>query len=67
MVVADEGFDGTAVRITTSGQRVEVDSCSGAVLTVAAGEPWDDLVAQSVEEGWVGFEALSGIPGSVVR
>lgn len=38
---------------------------SGAVrLRVQAGEPWDDLVAYTVEHGWSGLEALSGIPGS---
>ena len=35
------------------------------MVTVAAGETWDDLVARAVERGWVGIEALSGIPGSV--
>jgi len=30
---------------------------------VAAGEPWDDVVAVSVADGWSGLEALSGIPG----
>jgi UDP-N-acetylmuramate dehydrogenase len=34
-------------------------------VTVAAGEPWDPFVARAVEAGWVGVEALSGIPGSV--
>ena len=33
-------------------------------LRVAAGEPWDDLVAHTVAQGWSGIEALSGIPGS---
>ena len=33
-------------------------------VTVAAGEPWDTLVARAVAEGWSGIEALSGIPGS---
>ncbi|MGN6742862.1 MAG: UDP-N-acetylmuramate dehydrogenase [Amnibacterium sp.] len=33
-------------------------------LRVEAGEPWDDLVAYAVEQGWAGVEALSGIPGS---
>jgi UDP-N-acetylmuramate dehydrogenase len=31
---------------------------------VAAGEPWDDLVAHTLERGLSGLEALSGIPGS---
>ena len=32
---------------------------------MAAGEGWDALVARAVDSGWVGVEALSGIPGSV--
>ena len=28
-------------------------------------QTWDPLVATAVERGWVGIEALSGIPGSV--
>jgi UDP-N-acetylmuramate dehydrogenase len=35
------------------------------MVTVAAGENWDDLVARAVDSGWVGVEALSGIPGAV--
>ena len=33
-------------------------------MVVEAGEPWDDLVATTVEDGYAGFECLSGIPGS---
>jgi UDP-N-acetylmuramate dehydrogenase len=65
LVVADAGFDGTVVRIATRGVAVEQDTCGGAVVTVAAGEPWDPFVARAVDSGWVGVEALSGIPGSV--
>jgi len=70
LVVADEGFEGTVVEVATRGVSADVDSsadptCGGALVTVAAGETWDDLVAQAVESGWVGVEALSGIPGSV--
>lgn len=65
LVVADEGFPGTVVRVETTGVRVESDDrCGGANVRVAAGEPWDDLVAHAVAEGWSGVEALSGIPGS---
>lgn len=65
LLVADEGFAGTVVLVRSRGVRVEsADACSGATVTVAAGEPWDDLVERAVAEGWSGVEALSGIPGS---
>ena len=60
LVIADEGFPGTVVRLATRG--IERD---GDRLTVAAGEPWDPLVAACVRDGLQGFECLSGIPGSV--
>lgn len=65
LVVADDGFDGTVVLVRTSGVHVDADACSGAMVTVQAGESWDVFVALAVENGWVGVEALSGIPGSV--
>ncbi len=73
LVVADEGFDGTVVEVATTGISADVEdpgnagdpTCGGAVVTVAAGENWDDLVDRAVDRGWVGLEALSGIPGSV--
>lgn len=65
LVVADAGFDGTVVLVRTSGVQVDDDACSGAMVTVQAGESWDALVARAVDAGWVGIEALSGIPGSV--
>ncbi|HEU4513213.1 MAG TPA: UDP-N-acetylmuramate dehydrogenase [Nocardioidaceae bacterium] len=65
LVVADEGFPGTVVKIATRGVVVDQDACSGATVRVAAGEGWDTLVERAVDEGWVGVEALSGIPGSV--
>ncbi|GAB6986894.1 UDP-N-acetylmuramate dehydrogenase [Nocardioides pyridinolyticus] len=68
LVVADEGFRGRVVEIATRGVAPDVEdgvSCGGVMVTVAAGEPWDDFVARAVEREWVGVEALSGIPGSV--
>ncbi len=71
VVVADEGFDGVVVHVATSGVAPDIDDCDdgavcgGVVLRVAAGESWDALVARCVASGWVGVEALSGIPGSV--
>jgi UDP-N-acetylmuramate dehydrogenase len=68
LVVSDDGFPGTVVRIATRGVRPDVEdgvSCGGVMVTVAAGENWDDLVDRAVDSGWVGVEALSGIPGAV--
>lgn len=69
LVVADEGFEGRVVEVATRGVHPDHDgddpTCGGVVVRVAAGEPWDDLVATAVGRGWVGLEALSGIPGSV--
>jgi UDP-N-acetylmuramate dehydrogenase len=65
LVVADDGVDRTVVRVLTQGVVVDLDSCSGAMVTVQAGETWDAIVARAVDEEWVGIEALSGIPGSV--
>ncbi|HET7901204.1 MAG TPA: UDP-N-acetylmuramate dehydrogenase [Candidatus Nanopelagicales bacterium] len=64
LVVGDDGWPGTVVVVRTRGVAVEADTCGGAWVTVAAGEPWDDLVAHAVEQEWAGVEALSGIPGS---
>ena len=65
LLVADEGFEGTVVQVATRGVDVaSADRCGGAEVRVAAGEPWDDLVARAVREGWSGVEALSGVPGS---
>lgn len=66
LLVSDDGFDGVVVQDARTGVRVEAqDSCGGASLSVVAGHSWDDLVAEAVENGWVGLEALSGIPGTV--
>jgi UDP-N-acetylmuramate dehydrogenase len=65
VLVTDSGFDGRVVVVRTSGVTSDADACGGAVVRVAAGEVWDDLVLRAVQSGWVGVEALSGIPGLV--
>ena len=65
LVVADAGFDGLVVRVTSRG-RAFAASPSGEILaTAAAGEPWDAFVADTVARGLAGVECLSGIPGLV--
>ena len=62
LVVSDDGFDGTVIQVATKGVRRE--GVSGLV-TVAAGEDWDAVVAWTVAAGLAGLECLSGIPGLV--
>jgi UDP-N-acetylmuramate dehydrogenase len=63
LVIADAGFDGTVIRIGSRGISVERRG-ERLRVAVAAGEPWDAVVARCVEEGLAGVECLSGIPGS---
>ncbi|MFI5758348.1 UDP-N-acetylmuramate dehydrogenase [Streptomyces sp. NPDC051569] len=59
LIIGDKGFDGTALRIATTGFTLD-----GNTLELAAGEIWTDAVARSVEAGLAGIECLAGIPGS---
>ena len=63
VLIGDAGFDGTVIKIATRGIAEDTAACSGAVITVAAGEQWDPLVQLSIERDWSGLEAMSGIPG----
>jgi UDP-N-acetylmuramate dehydrogenase len=75
VVVPDEGFDGTVIRVVTRGiERIPQETAAvrpsaylgdrTVRLRVQAGEPWDALVERAVDNGWAGIESLSGIPGS---
>ncbi|MDQ1038120.1 UDP-N-acetylmuramate dehydrogenase [Streptomyces sp. V3I8] len=59
LVIGDEGFPGTALRIATRGFDLD-----GTKLELAAGEVWTDAVARTVEARLAGIECLAGIPGS---
>jgi len=64
MLVADDGFRGTVVEVATHGVQVDAER-PDPLVTAAAGEEWDAIVARAVADGWAGIEALSGIPGRV--
>ena len=75
VVISDEGFEGTVIRVRTRGIE-RINSQTPAVrpsaylgdravrLRIEAGEPWDAVVEHAVRQGWAGIDALSGIPGS---
>lgn len=62
LVVADTGVDATVLRIALRGLTITPDGDT-ALVRIGAGEPWDDIVAAVVEQGWCGLAPLSGIPG----
>jgi UDP-N-acetylmuramate dehydrogenase len=64
VVIADAGFPGLVVQIATRGRRFD-DAGGETTVTAAAGEPWDELVADTVVRDLAGLECLSGIPGLV--
>lgn len=63
-VASNEPYSGTALLMRTRGVQI-TDEGESVLLRVQAGEEWDALVAEAVENGWSGIEAMSGIPGSV--
>jgi UDP-N-acetylmuramate dehydrogenase len=66
LFVGDEPFDGTVIRVLTSGIEELPGSRPDTVrLRVQAGHDWDALVAETVDRGLAGIEAMSGIPGTV--
>ena len=64
VVIADAGFAGTVVRVANRGVERE-RTAVGERWTIAAGEPWDEIVELAVAEGLGGLETLAGIPGLV--
>lgn len=65
VLISDAGFNGTVIHILNSQVESEVDACSGATLTIGAGENWDAFVQTTISRGFAGLETLSGIPGTV--
>ena len=60
-IFKDNSFQGLLIVNRIMGLALD----EAGLLTVGAGENWDDSVSASVEEKWSGIEALSLIPGTV--
>jgi UDP-N-acetylmuramate dehydrogenase len=64
LLISDAGFPGVVLRIALRG--ISSAMKDGAFLvSAAAGEDWDGLVAYSIDANCAGLECLSGIPGTV--
>lgn len=65
VMVSDRGFDGIVLKMNTKGVNILEENEQKIKLKVAAGECWDEFVAQAVRNEWWGIENLSHIPGNV--
>lgn len=62
---SDDGWTGVVIHIALRGRDYTEDNKGDAQVIAMAGEVWDDLVADSVAQGFWGMENLSLIPGTV--
>ncbi len=62
----DAEFAGVVVRdLRNRIELLEQSPCTGAIVRVSAGTPWDQVVTTAVTQGWLGITGLSGIPGTM--
>ena len=59
----DEGYAGVIIRCRIRGVEA-VEEGDSTLLTVGAGEIWDDVCALAAKRGLTGIEAMSSIPGT---
>jgi UDP-N-acetylmuramate dehydrogenase len=66
VLIADRGFEGLTLQIRIMGISIcDTVNSDKVVLTVNAGEDWDQFVEYCVSRDFAGIECLSGIPGLV--
>jgi UDP-N-acetylmuramate dehydrogenase len=63
LLVSDAGFDGLVLHVGLRGIDRFEDS-GQTIYRIAAGEPWDDCVERTAQDGCAGLECLAGIPGT---
>ncbi|MEI7726059.1 MAG: UDP-N-acetylmuramate dehydrogenase [Bacteroidota bacterium] len=64
-VLFTRDFSGIVIRIASKGMVTREDDANHVLVTVEAGENWDEFVQHCVDNHWAGIENLSLIPGTV--
>lgn len=62
ILIADDGYHGLVLQYCAADWRADI-YLDEVLVHVAAGVPWDELVAFTTKSEWTGLECLSGIPG----
>ena len=62
-VVLTKHMAGLVIAIAIPGLRLDEQTDDRRLMTVGAGENWDELVDWSIDQGWSGLENLALIPG----
>lgn len=65
VIIPDEGYRGAILQIQIPGIRSMEVTSDSILYDVGAGVSWDEFVRYTIEQGLVGIESLSGIPGFV--
>lgn len=65
ILVADRGFDGLVIQTSLRGLTILERNKNRVLISVRAGEDWDQFVEYAVSRDLAGIECLSGIPGLV--
>lgn len=65
LIVSDENLYALVIKNEILGREMLNESESEVLISVGAGENWDEFVGFCVERGFQGVEALSAIPGTV--
>jgi UDP-N-acetylmuramate dehydrogenase len=65
LLVADSGFDGLVLKLTSSGYAVETDEAGAPVVRAAAGALLGNLARRLAREGLGGLEWAATVPGAV--
>lgn len=63
--LSDSGFNGVVIRLISKGISILSESDDHVLVSVSAGENWDDFVKYTIDNHWWGIENMSLIPGSV--
>lgn len=64
LIVHDEGFSGVIIKNEIMGIAVLENTPSYARVRACSGENWDAFVKYTIDLGFSGIEAMSGIPGT---